>query len=654
MEIKYKTIGSEEFVSGVGSRPIMFVGAGVSAAAPSSLPLAGRLVKAFYDALTHDSELAGFVDELSVEELPKDLLDQLGSPELIYNATSEFAADIVPELFRIALESNCPNINHYSLARLLEFGQISRIITTNFDTLIEQCFDAAKLKVDVQIDDGGPGDEGCIWKLHGDLGNRISIAANDVSLIGFSPIPSKLAKVIAQREIVVAGYSGNDFHIVRAFLDGRPEKIWWIVLPDEPPAVLDLLMRSGLDVVVVQGNLAESDEVNPLLALLQRDQAYEIIESIPDKIFAERIDSLQDRLSSVLAPVERTKKAFVLHSLRRRLGIPTNKNYRIQLSKFLHESMLRENIFPDYFSSPPFDVLMLYEQKLTPRLVVRPAIMRRFGLSIKPEDPFGDVDFNESEISKRFSSLDETDILLEFGLEKAYQGGSNLERAQKILKTTYESAKSLEHRALQMRSAEALAWVNFKLGEFKAAEDSHAIFLGEISEIITDLNVIRESFHETQIADLLEGLDPLDEPAHLYKTLAIDRRYRKRLNLLRLAARLRNLGKADLALNLLDQWPAPTSKHSIYIHALEGGYEVERSRCLFFIGEVERGIKLMESAQEHFSKLERWDYEFLRWYSRIMTQYYVKIGQIGKAVGIEINQHVIPSARYERSEDHDS
>ena len=650
MAAKYKTINTKDFVSVVAHRPVLFLGAGVSAAAPSSLPLAGQLVKAFYDALTLDPELKSFVDELPVDEIPKDLLKQLGSPELIYNATSEFAADIVPELFRMALESNRPNINHYSVARLLEFGRIARIVTTNFDTLIEQCFDATKPKVHVHIEDEGPGDEGCLWKLHGDLGGRVAIAANDVSLIGFSSVPSKLANTIAGSKVVVAGYSGNDFHIVRAFLDGRPEKIWWIILRDDPPTALDLLFRSGLDVVAVEGNLAASDQTNPLVALLQRGQAHEKPAVRPKKICAVSKDNLQDRLSSVLAPLERTKKAMVLHSLLRRIGIPTNKNYRIRLSEFLHESMLKEKFFPDYFSSPPFDVLELYEQKLTPRLVIRPAILKRYGLSIKPEDPFGNAHFNEGVISERFSRVDETDILLEFGLEKAYQGESKLERAQKILKTAFRSAEALEHRALRMRSAEALAWVNFKLGNLEEAEYSHAVFSREISEITTDLKVIRESLNQVSINHLLAGLDPPDEPFHLYKTLAIDRRYRRHLNLLRLAARLRYLGKAELALKVLDQWPANTSKRSIYIHALEGAHGVERSRCLFFIGEVARGINLMEVAEKHFRKLENWDYEFLRWYSRIMTQYYVKAGQIGKAVGIEIKQHVIPITRYERPE----
>jgi hypothetical protein len=61
---------------------------------------------------------------------------------------------------------------------------------------------------------------------------------------------------------------------------------------------------------------------------------------------------------------------------------------------------------------------------------------------------------------------------------------------------------------------------------------------------------------------------------------------------------------AELALKALDQWSADISKSSIYTEALEGAHEVERSRCLFFMGEVAGGIKLIEIAEKRFAKLE--------------------------------------------------
>jgi NAD-dependent SIR2 family protein deacetylase len=112
------------------SNPIFFCGAGISMAAPSGLPLAKDLINSFYKSLTSDPEM-----ESLASELPSSVLDTLRSPELIYNAVSEYALQIVPKLFQAALYCDHPNINHWILAQLIKSRFVEQIITTNFDQL---------------------------------------------------------------------------------------------------------------------------------------------------------------------------------------------------------------------------------------------------------------------------------------------------------------------------------------------------------------------------------------------------------------------------------------------------------------------------------------------------------------------------------------
>ncbi len=617
---------------------MLLLGAGVSAAPPSRLPLAGELVNGYWAALVADPDL-----ERHAEQLPGNPVPALGTPELIYNATAEYAADVVPGLFRTALASDRPNVNHRAAAKLLELGLIERIVTTNFDTLIERC--PGMEGVTVHVEDEGPGGPGTIWKLHGDIAQRVAIASNDVALIGFSPIPTLLAKAIAGREVIVAGYSGNDFHIVRAFLDGRPERTWWIVLPGDRPEAVTALSASELDVVVVEGDLAAATDGNPLVELLGAARFTEPEASRP----TSPGDGLEGRLGRVIAPLDKLQKAMMLHSLLRRAGIETDRDYQLRLSAFIHNSMVDQQMFPDYFRSGPHDVVNLYEAQLQPRLVVRPTILRRHGLDVDPTDAFADAKVNHEAVAKTFGPIDEADILLETGLEKAYQG--RLERAGPILDAAFQRSESIDHRALRMRSAEAVAWVAARLGDGETAERAHAVFSDDVVRLADDLDAVRTADDLDAAGGLLRDLGDVEAPSHLSKTLAVDRRFRRHLRLLQLAARLRYVGKAELALEVLDLWPTGTTQDSIYARALEGSHRLERGRCRFFEGEVAAGIQEMEAAGRELEVLKDWDYEFVRSYNRLMIEHYARAGRIVDAIKAHLHTETIPMKHYQRGDD---
>jgi NAD-dependent SIR2 family protein deacetylase len=125
----------------LSSRPVLFLGAGISVAPPSNLPVARELIQAFYLALTRDAQVSDLAGEL-----PSHPLDLLNSPELIYNAVAEYAVAIVPSLFQAALDCERPNVNHWVAARMVKRGLAERLVTTNFDRLLERSLGGEPLR----------------------------------------------------------------------------------------------------------------------------------------------------------------------------------------------------------------------------------------------------------------------------------------------------------------------------------------------------------------------------------------------------------------------------------------------------------------------------------------------------------------------------
>jgi hypothetical protein len=122
--------------------------------------------------------------------------------------------------------SDKPNANHFALASLIHAGCV--VMTTNFDTLIEQAyaalaFDGGPLRVIYRDEDfptagPGAGAPATLWKLHGSLdrsadATRQSVQATMTSVLALPMIGRKrafLRTVLQTFDLVALGYSGSD------------------------------------------------------------------------------------------------------------------------------------------------------------------------------------------------------------------------------------------------------------------------------------------------------------------------------------------------------------------------------------------------------------------------------------------------------------
>lgn len=609
----------------IDKKPLLFLGAGVSYAPPSALPLAKDLKNTFFEALISEPQM-----EAIVNELPDNPLDTLSSPELVYNATSEYATALVPQIFQAALDCDQPNINHWIAAQMVKRGLVERIITTNFDRLLEVCFGSKNISL--RLEDESSEVEFNVWKIHGDFKSRMAIAMNDVSMLGFSAIPALLAKIMSRKCIVVMGYSGNDFHILRAIVDSRPEMVWWIVRSDDIPKAARVVSELLPRVVFVKGDLTRIDGDNPLVALWKKVGHETIPLNLHPANSYNSQEALKGKLSKVLSGMTGAQKGFVLNSLIRRAGTEVPHEYWVRLTELLHANFIKDNFFPDYLApkSSWEDVAKNYERVFITRVAARPAVFKSRGISLAESDHFGSPVYEKSSIGEHFNRRDEAEILLEAGLESLFCG--NFRRGRTILEVALKCAEGINQRALQMRSAEGLAWACLWLGDFQSSDEYHTVYSREIADLIEEIHVLRDSSDPLACGNLFQGFEPPDEPKELYSLLVMDHRFRPAVRALQLAGRLRYMGKAELGINVLEEVNLKPDGESIYTHVLRGFLKFEKARCLFFLGKTGEGLELMKNAEKDLIKIQDWDYEVLREFYKMQQGYYVKIGNLADAV----------------------
>lgn len=205
-----------------------FVGAGVSAPPPSSLPLAARLVATLIapvlEPLTLPAKLARDVERVLVALRPEVITDVL---------LEHLGIDAGRPLLRML--RGRPNAWHGFLAAALGAGCC--VITTNFDTLIEQACDALgaphQTVVGTLVDEGVAA-KSTLFKIHGSIGDGLSSIALAVRQVGRGLSAQQthlLQALVENRPLLVLGYSGrDDFDILPALRNvERAAPGLWIV-----------------------------------------------------------------------------------------------------------------------------------------------------------------------------------------------------------------------------------------------------------------------------------------------------------------------------------------------------------------------------------------------------------------------------------------
>ena len=122
------------------------------------------------------------------------------------------------------LDGKEPNENHRAMAELAGRGVLKIILSTNFDTLIEQAFDDAGVPLEVAVGETGlaglSGSACVLMKLHGSVGAHSTLIDTVRQKLRGLPgdLRSKIATVAATHHILALGISGADLRFRHDYL----------------------------------------------------------------------------------------------------------------------------------------------------------------------------------------------------------------------------------------------------------------------------------------------------------------------------------------------------------------------------------------------------------------------------------------------------
>lgn len=204
---------------------IWFVlGAGLSIAEPSRIPLWGEIKEAtiseLMDSLVYyDQEIWKNGDRYPFVELRSNLNELLPLPEQAMELLSRaYRKDLIErrivEIISRPDNPPKPNAGHKAIAHLCMANRVAGIITTNFDTMMENALDAVGLSYHVVLDIPQLHTERSlpIYKLHGSISipNSMRFLRQDYHRGIPSDLWDHLVSKVRNATIYIIGYSGND------------------------------------------------------------------------------------------------------------------------------------------------------------------------------------------------------------------------------------------------------------------------------------------------------------------------------------------------------------------------------------------------------------------------------------------------------------
>jgi hypothetical protein len=226
----------------------VFVGAGVSIAAPTAAPGFDVLCRSVVNAAL--AELPA--GDLPSIETARSSLDELlsSSPPLISNeailgtlaSRERRAAEFVTQIVARAFVNRSPNLNHVLLAQLLERG--ATLWCTNYDLCIERCVDQDAVHVCAwpAEPDLCSCSRGHLFKPHGTLDPTLSLREQrlvfrEIEVLGglSDRWRAQLERDLTGADFFAWGHSGRDADLVPAIVGGWDRcstRTWVTISPD--------------------------------------------------------------------------------------------------------------------------------------------------------------------------------------------------------------------------------------------------------------------------------------------------------------------------------------------------------------------------------------------------------------------------------------
>jgi hypothetical protein len=228
----------------------VLVGSAISAFEPSGIPTGGTFSEAISARLVEKSANADTLKDVLWETAFEHIMERCPAPEVVRRELS------------LALRDTPPNDVHTAFARLTEAGVVRHIVTTNYDTGLENAFETCCPTLDVAYVRRRNearrlrGDEPhVLFKIHGcarpHVRRTIVFRLRDEAEL---PVWKRelLGSLVRDRPLLVAGYSGMDFEICPELARMGASRVVWLTLrePDLNANSRAVIDRTGATVLV--------------------------------------------------------------------------------------------------------------------------------------------------------------------------------------------------------------------------------------------------------------------------------------------------------------------------------------------------------------------------------------------------------------------
>jgi hypothetical protein len=228
----------------------VLAGSAISSFEPSGIPMGGKFSAAISAHLAEKSANADTLKDVLWYTAFEHIMERCPAPEVVRRELS------------LALRDTPPNDVHTAFARLTEANVVRHIVTTNYDTGLENAFETCCPTLDVayvrrrnearRLRGGEPH---VLFKIHGCA--RPHVRRTIVfRLRDEAELPAwkreLLGALVRDRPLLVAGYSGMDFEICPELARMGASRVVWLTFrePDLNANSRAVIARTGATVMV--------------------------------------------------------------------------------------------------------------------------------------------------------------------------------------------------------------------------------------------------------------------------------------------------------------------------------------------------------------------------------------------------------------------
>jgi len=238
-------------------RLVVLAGSGISVLAPSYLPEWRGFNEALLEGVKDLALTFPGLNEDAQSAIRGLSLDRFQVEAFSDAVVDAYAGDEYFPVLKI-LDSTQPNANHRTLAELARRGVLRAVVTTNFDTLLEQAFAGLPFETCITAEDYARVPHDCerpvIYKIHGSVTSTTTLVDTVTQKLGGLAlhVRERLARLFGEAHTLVLGFSGGDLkfgedYLALSAIPAQSAGVTWVVRPETKlsESVHAVLNRAG-------------------------------------------------------------------------------------------------------------------------------------------------------------------------------------------------------------------------------------------------------------------------------------------------------------------------------------------------------------------------------------------------------------------------